>query len=179
MPIVRNSNLTTAPAATRAAVSRALARSSTSRASSKPYFCIPARSACPGRTWVSGAAVAPGAGDISACHLSLRVHSVLAISMATGEPSVRPWRTPPISVSSSTSKRWRGPRPKPRRRRASSPWMSSTVTASPAGSPSRMTTSPWPWDSPAVRNLSIGGTLTPRPTRRGGRVRPRRRRASR
>ena len=34
-----------APAATRAAVSRALARSSTSRASVKPYFCIPARSA--------------------------------------------------------------------------------------------------------------------------------------
>jgi len=36
---------TTAPRATRAAVSRALARSSTGRASSKPYFCIPARSA--------------------------------------------------------------------------------------------------------------------------------------
>ena len=42
------------PAATRAAVSRALARSSTSRASVNPYFCIPARSAWPGRTWVSG-----------------------------------------------------------------------------------------------------------------------------
>ena len=40
--------------------------------------------------------------------------------MATGEPKVRPWRTPPSSVSSSTSKRWRGPRPYPRRRRASS-----------------------------------------------------------
>jgi len=39
----------TAPAATRAAVSRALARSSTLRASSKPYFCRPARSAWPGR----------------------------------------------------------------------------------------------------------------------------------
>ena len=31
--------------------------------------------------------------------------------MATGDPSVRPWRTPPISVSSSSSKRWRGPAP--------------------------------------------------------------------
>ena len=51
-----------APAATRAAVSRALARSSTSRASVKPYFCMPARSAWPGRTWVSGSLVAPGAG---------------------------------------------------------------------------------------------------------------------
>ena len=37
--------LASAPAATRAAVSRALARSSTSRASVKPYFCMPARSA--------------------------------------------------------------------------------------------------------------------------------------
>ena len=53
----------------------------------------------------------PGAGDISSCHLSLRIHSVLPISIATGEPSVRPWRTPPTSVSSSASKRWRGPRP--------------------------------------------------------------------
>ena len=35
----------TVPSATRAAVSRAEARSSTGRASSKPYFCMPARSA--------------------------------------------------------------------------------------------------------------------------------------
>ncbi len=35
----------TAPAATRAAVSRAEARSRTSRASPKPYFCMPGRSA--------------------------------------------------------------------------------------------------------------------------------------
>ncbi len=41
--------MATAPAATRAAVSRAEARSSTSRASVKPYFCMPGRSACPGR----------------------------------------------------------------------------------------------------------------------------------
>ena len=53
-----------------------------------------------------------GAGDISSCHLSgLASHSVLPISMATGEPSVRPWRTPPMIVSSSCSKRIRGPRP--------------------------------------------------------------------
>ncbi len=97
-----------APAATRAAVSRAEARSSTSRASSKPYFCMPARSAWPGRGWVSTVAGAPGAGDISSVHLR---HSVLAISMATGEPRVRPWRIPPIRVISSASKRIRGPRP--------------------------------------------------------------------
>ena len=45
----------TAPSATRAAVSRALARSKIARASSKSYFCIPTKSACPGRGRVNGA----------------------------------------------------------------------------------------------------------------------------
>ena len=45
----------TRPIATRAAVSRALARSSTGRDSEKSYFCMPARSAWPGRGRVSGA----------------------------------------------------------------------------------------------------------------------------
>ena len=45
----------TRPSATRAAVSRAEARSRTGRASSKAYFCMPARSAWPGRGRVSGA----------------------------------------------------------------------------------------------------------------------------
>ena len=97
-----------APAATRAAVSRAEARSRMSRASVRPYFWMPARSAWPGRGRVSGFSVAPGAGSISLVHFG---HSVLPISMATGEPMVRPWRTPPTSVSSSCSKRIRGPRP--------------------------------------------------------------------
>ena len=44
------------PAATRAAVSRARARSSTLRTSLKPYFRAPARSAWPGRTRVTGVA---------------------------------------------------------------------------------------------------------------------------
>ena len=57
--------LATAPAATRAAVSRAEARSSTLRASAKSYFCMPARSAWPGRGVVSRCAVRPGWGDIS------------------------------------------------------------------------------------------------------------------
>jgi hypothetical protein len=39
---------------------------------------------------VSGSFVSPGAGDISSCHLSLRNHSVFLISIATGEPIVRP-----------------------------------------------------------------------------------------
>src|SRR6202453_4591963 len=53
-----SSRRATSPSATRAAVSRALARSRTGRASSKPYFCIPVRSACPGRGRVSGAVLA-------------------------------------------------------------------------------------------------------------------------
>ena len=70
MPSSASSALASAPAATRAAVSRALARSSTLRASSKPYFCMPARSAWPGRGWCSGFSVTPGAGDISSCHFA-------------------------------------------------------------------------------------------------------------
>ena len=44
-----------APAATRAAVSRALARSRMSRMSARPYLATPARSAWPGRGRVTGA----------------------------------------------------------------------------------------------------------------------------
>ena len=91
-----------APSATREAVSRAEARSSTGRASSKPYFWMPARSACPGRGRVSGALRArlarisgsTGSADMICSHFG---HSVLPISMATGPPSVRPCRTPPRS----------------------------------------------------------------------------------
>ena len=50
----RGSCEATAPSATRAAVSRAVARSRIGRASSKPYFCMPTRSAWPGRGRVSG-----------------------------------------------------------------------------------------------------------------------------
>ena len=53
--LLRGTQLATAPSATRAAVSRALARSRTGRASSKSYFCMPTRSAWPGRGRVSGA----------------------------------------------------------------------------------------------------------------------------
>ncbi len=103
-----SSNLARVPAATLAAVSRAEARSKTSRASSKPYLSIPGRSAWPGRGCVRTLLGAPGSGDISSVHFG---HSVLAISMATGEPSVRPWRMPATREISSASKRMRGPRP--------------------------------------------------------------------
>ena len=108
IPSWASRSLASVPAATRAAVSRAEARSSTSRASSKPYLCMPGRSAWPGRGWVSTLDGAPGSGDISSVHFG---HSVLAISMATGDPSVRPCRMPPTRVISSASKRIRGPRP--------------------------------------------------------------------
>jgi hypothetical protein len=75
------------PTTTRAAVSRAEARSSTSRASAKPNFCMPARSAWPGRGSVKIFDGIPGAADISSIHFG---HSVLPTSIATGEPSVRP-----------------------------------------------------------------------------------------
>jgi len=108
--------LATSPSATRAAVSRALARSSTGRASVWPNFCIPARSACPGRGLVSGAFLAwpssvawsTGSGDMTVSHLG---HSVFAILIATGPPSVRPCRTPPVSSTSSCSNVIRAPRP--------------------------------------------------------------------
>src|ERR1700722_15542494 len=155
-PIWASRNLATVPAATRAAVSRAEARSSTSRASASPYLSMPERSAWPGRGWVRTLPGSPGAGDISSSHFG---HSVLAISMATGEPIVRPCRIPPIRVTSSASNRILGPRPYPSRRRASPRWMSSAVTRSPAGTPSRMTTRARPWDSPAVRKRSIQANL--------------------
>ncbi len=152
-PICARRALAHAPAATLAAVSRAEARSSTSRASSKPYFCMPARSAWPGRGCVSRREGCPGSGDISASHLG---HSAFAISIATGDPKVRPWRTPPRMLISSVSNRWRGPRPKPSLRRASSPRISSAAIGSPAGRPSMTATSARPWDSPAVRKRSTG-----------------------
>ena len=90
----RSSALATAPSATRAAVSRALARSRIGRASVWPYFCMPARSAWPGRGRVSGALRAwpastsgsTGSAAITVCHLG---HSVLPTRIATGLPSVQ------------------------------------------------------------------------------------------
>lgn len=106
----------TAPSATRAAVSRAEARSRIGRASSNPYFCIPARSAWPGLGRVSGALRASsartcgstGSAAMTCSHLG---HSVLPTITATGEPIVRPCRTPPRKVTSSRSNFIRAPRP--------------------------------------------------------------------
>ena len=64
------------PAATRAAVSRALARSSTSRTSVWPYLIAPARSACPGRGRVTSGRLAAGR---ALRHLALDVHRLLPV----------------------------------------------------------------------------------------------------
>ena len=120
--------LATRPSATRAAVSRADARSKTGLESRKPYFCIPVKSACPGRGLVSASARAPvslscstGSADITSCHLG---HSVFATVMATGPPIESPCLTPPLIETSSCSNCIRAPRPYPSRRRARESWIS-------------------------------------------------------
>ena len=154
----------TRPRATRAAVSRAEARSRTGRASSKAYFCMPTRSACPGRGRVRGALRASassstgsiGSADITWSHLG---HSVLPISTATGPPIVSPCRTPPTNRTSSCSNFIRAPRPWPSRRRARASRRSSVVIETCAGSPSRMATRSGPWDSPAVSQRSMASVF--------------------
>ncbi len=64
----------------------------------------------PGGAGSRATAVRPGADDISSAHFPV-AHSLLRIRMASGLPSVRPWRTPPRNSTSSFSKRIRGPRP--------------------------------------------------------------------
>ena len=111
------------PAATRAAVSRADARLQDVAGVVEAVFLHP------GQVGVTRAGFGqdlgrrrPGSGDISCSHFG---HSVLPISMATGDPRVRPWRMPASRITSSASNRIRGPRPNPSRRRASSPPISS------------------------------------------------------
>ena len=158
MPNPRRNELATEPSATRAAVSRALARSRTGRASSKPYFCIPVKSACPGRGRVSFSPRAPSSGaligsaDMTCCHFG---HSLFCTVMATGPPIVNPCLTPPDRETTSFSSFILAPLPKPSRRRASASWTSAVVISTPAGSPSRIATSSGPWDSPAVSQRSI------------------------
>ena len=63
-PELAQEDLAQRPAATRDAVSRALARSSTLRTSSRPYLTTPARSAWPGRSRVTGGG-GSGTGSMS------------------------------------------------------------------------------------------------------------------
>ena len=144
--------MASAPPATRAAVSRALARSSTLRTSVKPNFCTPARSAWPGRgRWTSGTSASTGHGFIRSSQFA---KSRLATGRATGPPSVRPWRTPAVTWAASFSIFIRPPRPWPSWRRAMSRSIGSRSSSSPAGRPSTIQVRPGPWDSPAVTTRS-------------------------
>ena len=124
MPSSRRKARATPPAATRAAVSRADARSSTLRTSLKPYFRAPARSAWPGRTRVTGVArLSPPSAFVArpadcsslsgpTCMTVVQFsQSRLRTSSRIGDPSVRPWRTPPRISARSCSMAWRAPRP--------------------------------------------------------------------
>ncbi len=109
MPNSSRKRLHTAPTATRAAVSRALARSSTLRTSSKSYFTMPARSAWPGRNrvtfWIS---LSMGSTDICSVQFA---QSRFWIESAIGLPSVVPCRTPEVISARSCSIFCRRPRP--------------------------------------------------------------------
>ena len=116
--------LQTAAAATRAVVSRADARSRMSRASSRSYLSIPVRSAWPGRTRVTArlrSARLPSAPRriASVVVARSRIHDLLPVlpvaiagsSIAIGEPSVSPARTPDRNSTVSFSICMRRPRP--------------------------------------------------------------------
>jgi len=106
------------PAATRAAVSRALARSRMSRRSSRSYLAPPARSAWPGRGRVTEARRAPPVDSSGATNSAVDrivycqlIQSRFSINIATGPPSVSPARTPDTMSARSDSIAIRRPRP--------------------------------------------------------------------
>ena len=60
------------------------------------------------RARASSSTGSTGSADMTFSHLG---HSVLPTWMATGPPWVSPWRTPPMTVTSSASNFIRAPRP--------------------------------------------------------------------
>jgi hypothetical protein len=98
MPKFARNELASAPAATRAAVSRALDRSATSRASFVPNFMAPARSAWPGRGRVMG----------FRSSVFCTRFMIWSVTMA---PSEWPLRMPVTISASSFSSFIRAPRP--------------------------------------------------------------------
>ena len=97
-------------AATRAAVSRALARSRMLRQSDVSVLSAPTRSAWPGRG-VTSRARSDGASPNVAMRSVQFSQSRLRTTSAIGVPSVRPKRTPETTSTVSRSIRWRPPRP--------------------------------------------------------------------
>ena len=146
------SSLASVPAATRAAVSRADARSSTSRASSKPYLSMPGQVGVPrpglrqhlGRgSRLGGHLLGPlrpfGVGDLDGHRRSQR--AAVADAAQQGDLVGLEAHARPTAVARAGAG--------PARRRCRRP-----RRASPAGRPSTMTTRARPWDSPAVRKRS-------------------------
>ena len=104
----------TPPAATIAAVCRALARSSALRTSSSPYFMTPARSAWPGprqRHRLLALSVGSPSGGQGLMPQVQFLWSRLRTTSASGVPSVRPCRRPASTSTSSVSICCRGLRP--------------------------------------------------------------------
>ncbi len=140
--------------ATRMAVSRALERSRIFLMSLCPYFKAPARSAWPGLGLVTGGIdpACSASADMPSCQF---FQSLFSMRRDMGEPMVFPHLTPEIISAWSLSIFILPPRPYPICLLLSSLSMSSGDRESPDGIPSRMPVNPLPWDSPAVRNLSL------------------------
>ena len=100
-----------APAPTRIAVSRALERSRIWRTSSSWYFCVPARSAWPGRSSVTRSTSSSTSSVAMRTRQLALSWSLLRSQRAIGEPIVSPWRTPEVISARSVSICWRLPRP--------------------------------------------------------------------
>ena len=173
IPSSRRNTRAIPPAATRAAVSLADARSSTFRTSEWPYFSAPARSACPGRTRVTGVArcLPLGRGSPKRGRLVVGqgrgLHDrapVLPVAVRDEEEDRRP-EGPSVADPGGDLRPVRLDRLPgaaavallaPREVHERSP----AVSSSPAGTPSTVTPSVGPWDSPAVRKRN-GSTCLP------------------
>ena len=108
MPSSRRNARATPPAATRAAVSRADARSSTLRTSSWPYLSAPARSPCPGRTRVTGVDRLSPPSIAAASAAASSSTAARPASPASSSPS-RDWRRAAGSASRASGRAGRRP----------------------------------------------------------------------
>ena len=109
-PMAKRNALAMPPAATRAAVSRALERSRMLRASSVPIFNMPVRSACPGRGCTSRTRSSGRAPNTSMRPAQFS-WSAFSTTRVMGVPSVVEKRRPEVTRTVSVSMRCRPPRP--------------------------------------------------------------------